>query len=108
MRTPVRIGRVSSRLAATVTWATASVNTSPATIPDVCGIDGKVGYSSTGIVRRVKRLAPHVTATRVPSVQTSTGLPGRAREMSASSRPETSTVPGSKTSAATSTRAEIS
>jgi hypothetical protein len=42
-RTPVRIGSVSSRPAAVVTWATASVNTSPATVPDDSGMAGRAG-----------------------------------------------------------------
>ncbi len=104
----MRIGSVSSRLAATVTCATAWVKTSPATEPLPSGIVGRVGYSSTGIVSRVNRLAPHVSDTREPSVATSTGLAGRDRAMSASSLPQTSTVPPSETSAGTSTRAETS
>jgi hypothetical protein len=84
------------------------VKTSPATVPDASGIVGSVGYSSTGIVSSVKRPEPHVTATRLASVATSTGLPGSAREMSARRRPETSTVPASATSAESSTRAETS
>jgi hypothetical protein len=107
-RMPVRIGSVSSRLAAMLTWPTASVKTSPATVPDGSGIDGSVGYSSTGIVSSVKRPDPQVTATRLASVATSTGLPGSAREMSASRRPETRTVPASATSAGSSTRADTS
>ena len=108
IRTPVRIGSVSSRLAATVTCATAWEKTSAPRMPEESGIAGSVGYSSTGIVSSVKRLAPHVSETREPSVATSTGLPGSDREMSASSRPETRTVPGSATSDGTSTRAETS
>ena len=60
------------------------------------------------MVSRVNRVAPQVTLTLVPSVTTSTGLPGRLRAMSDSSRPETSTRPGSLTSAGTVTRAETS
>ena len=91
-----------------MTWATASVKTSPATVPVPSGIAGSVGYSSTGMVRSVNREAPQVSETREPSVTTSTGLPGSDREMSASSLPETRTVPGSATSAGTSTRADTS
>ena len=69
---------------------------------------GSDGYSSTGIVSRLNRLEPQVRATLVPSVTKSTGLFGSALEMSASSRPETSAVPASATSAGTSTRAETS
>ena len=60
------------------------------------------------MVSSVKRLAPQVSATLEPSVATSTGLPGSEREMSASRRPDTSTVPASATSEGTSTRADTS
>ncbi len=60
---------------------------------------GNSGYSSTGSVCNVKRALPHVITTLVPSEVMSTGRSGRDRPMSASSRPETSTVPGSATSA---------
>ncbi|CPU67990.1 Uncharacterised protein [Mycobacteroides abscessus] len=46
--------------------------------------------------------------TLLPSRTTSTGFAGSAREISASSRPETRTVPGSLTSAGISERAETS
>ena len=49
-----------------------------------------------------------MTCTFEPSVATSIGRSGRLREMSASSRPSTSTVPGSATSAATVILAETS
>ena len=77
-------------------------------LPLASGLVGRVGYSSAGIWRRAKRELPQVTWTLAPSVVTSTGLPGRLREMSASRRPRTSTVPGSETSAATVIRAETS
>lgn len=67
-----------------------------------------MGYSSAGICSRAKRELPQVTWTLAPSVVMSTGLPGRLREMSASRRPSTRTVPGSETSAATVMRAETS
>ncbi len=108
IRTPVRIGSVSSRLAATVTWATAELNTSDDTVPASAGISGRAGYSSTGIVIRVNRLAPQVSTIFAPSWASSTGLSGRLRQMSASSRPDTSAWPGSLTSAGTSTLAETS
>ena len=60
------------------------------------------------MVSSVNRLAPQVTTTLVPSGATSTGLSGSAREMSASRRPETSTVPASLTSAGDCDRAETS
>jgi hypothetical protein len=44
----------------------------------------------------------------VPSTTRSTGFAGRLREMSASSRPDTSTSPVSLTSALTAIRAEVS
>src|SRR5690606_7081828 len=77
-------------------------------VPESSGIAGRAGYSSTGMVRSVKRLAPHVTMTLLPSRTTSTGFAGSAREISARSRPDTSTVPGSLTSAGISERAETS
>jgi len=48
---------------------------------------------------------PQVTVTLLRSVATSTGRSGRLREMSASNRPDTRTVPSSATSAVTLTRA---
>ncbi len=42
-RTPVSIGKVSSRPAATATWATAMANTALSTEPAVVGIDGSFG-----------------------------------------------------------------
>ena len=42
-RTPVSIGRVSSRPAATATWLTASAKTSLSTMPADDGIDGSDG-----------------------------------------------------------------
>ena len=105
---PVRIGRVSSRLAAMLTWATAWVNRSPGTTPDDAGISGRLGYSSTGMVSSVNRPEPQITETFEPSVVTSTGLAGSEREMSARSRQDTRAEPASITSAATSTRAETS
>ena len=77
-------------------------------VPDAVGIAGSAGYSSTGRVWSVNRELPQTTVTRTPSVEISTGLLGSAREMSASSRPETRTVPSSSTSASTDTRAETS
>jgi hypothetical protein len=56
----------------------------------------------------VNRELPQTRITRTPSVEISTGLLGSDREMSASSRPETRTVPGSSMSASVSTRAETS
>lgn len=77
-------------------------------MPVAVGIWGRAGYSSTGRVGRVNRELPQTTLTRWPSVEISTGLLGRLREMSFSSRPETSTVPASSMSASSSTRAETS
>ncbi|CAM5641755.1 hypothetical protein SRIMM317S_06495 [Streptomyces rimosus subsp. rimosus] len=108
MRTPVSTGRVSSRPAAMATWAAAAAKTSPGTVPVAVGICGRAGYSSTGSVWRVKREEPQTTVTRTPSVEISTGRLGRARQMSASRRPETRTVPSSSVSASTDTRAETS
>jgi hypothetical protein len=53
----------------------------------------------------VNREVPQVTETLESCVTTSTGWAGRLREMSASRRPDTSTVPASLTSAATETSA---
>ena len=108
IRTPVSTGSVSSRPAAMATWAAAEAKTSPGTVPVAVGICGSAGYSSTGRVWRVNREEPQTTVARTPSVEISTGRLGRARQMSASSRPETRTVPSSSTSASTETRAETS
>ena len=43
IRTPVSIGSVSSRPAATATCATAAANSAPATVPAVVGMAGSVG-----------------------------------------------------------------
>ena len=64
-------------------------------MPVVAGMSGSVGYSSTGSSIRVNVVLPHLTVVRVPSVLMSTGLAGRLRTISASSLPETSTMPGS-------------
>ncbi|SCE03803.1 hypothetical protein GA0115246_109733 [Streptomyces sp. SolWspMP-sol7th] len=108
MRTPVRTGSVSSRPAAMATCCAAEAKTSPGTVPVAEGICGSAGYSSTGSVCSVKRDDPQVTVARTPSVEISTGRLGRARQMSARSRPETRTVPSSSVSASTETRAETS
>jgi hypothetical protein len=54
------------------------------------------------------RALPQVSATRVPSTVTSTGLAGNARVMSESSRPDTKTLPGEAISAGTRTSADTS
>ena len=71
-------------------------------------MSGSVGYSSTGIVCRLNRAEPQVSETLAPSMVISTGLVGRLRQMSASSRPETSALPSSATSAVSVARAEVS
>ena len=71
-------------------------------------MSGSVGYSSTGIVWRLNRAEPQVSETLVPSMVISTGLFGRLRQMSASSRPETSALPSSCTEAGSVARAEVS
>jgi hypothetical protein len=77
-------------------------------VPVAVGISGSDGYSSTGSVWRVKREEPQTTVTRTPSDEISTGRFGSERQMSASRRPETRTVPSSSTSTSTETRAETS
>ena len=108
MRTPVSSGSVSSRPAAMVTWLMASANRPPSMLPWCCGISGSSGYSPVGMVSKVNRAEPHRSSTLLPSRLTSMGLFGSDREISASSRPSTSTVPGSLTSAGTEARAETS
>ncbi|CAM5629389.1 hypothetical protein SPURM210S_01220 [Streptomyces purpurascens] len=99
---------MSSRPAAMATWAAAEAKTSPGTVPVAFGICGRAGYSSTGRVWSVNREEPQTTVARTPSVEISTGRLGSARQMSASRRPETRTVPSSSTSVSTDTRAETS
>ena len=70
-------------------------NASAPTVPVVSGMSGSVGYSSAGSSIRVNVALPHLTVVLDPSVARSTGLAGRLRTISASSLPETSTVPGS-------------
>ena len=108
MRTPVRTGSMSSRPAAVTACATAWLKSSLGTVPVDSGIAGRVGYSSTGIVWRLKRAEPQVSETRAPSSTISTGLAGRLRQMSASSRPLTRARPLSCTSACRVARAEVS
>ena len=56
----------------------------------------------------MNRALPQTSSIRVSSAVISTGRPGRLREMSASSRPETSAWPSSLTSALTEILAEVS
>ena len=107
-RIPVSIGSVSSRPAATATCCD--------------GLGEHVGRHDAGDLRHGRQLrvvldrhgrqaepaaAAEIVA-RDPSTTTSTGLAGSAWVMSASSRPETSTRPGSPIVASSSTRAEVS
>ena len=108
IRTPVSTGSMSSRPAAVTAWATALANRSLRTVPVAWGMSGRVGYSSTGIVWRLNRAEPQVSETFAPSMVISTGLFGRLRQMSASSRPETSALPSSCTEAGSVARAEVS
>ncbi len=99
---------MSSLPAATATWATAAAKVPAAMLPAVFGMSGSAGYSSTGIVCRVNRELPHTSWTLGPSVENSTGRFGRARAMSASSLPETRTVPSCSTWAGSCDREETS
>ena len=99
---------MSSRLAAGATWPTAAARSPPSTVPAVRDSTGRSGYSSTGRVTSVNEALPQVRLTPSGSSANSTGRLGRLRVISASSRPGTSTVPGSATSAPTSARAETS
>ena len=108
IRTPVRMGRVSSLLAAMITWETAWANESPGTVPLIAGRAGSGGYSASGMVARWKLLRRQVSVTLLPSVSTSTGAEGRLRQMSASRRPETRMVPSVLMSAGISSLAEVS
>jgi hypothetical protein len=93
----VALARRRIALAVAVVAVTAAANASLPTVPETAGISGSVGYSSSGSVGSVKREAPHVTTTRVPSVARSMGAGGRLRVISASRRPGTSTEPPSAT-----------
>ncbi len=105
--TPVMTGSVSSRLAAGVTWLIAVASAAPSTVPASRGSSGSRGYSPSGSVTRLNDAAPQVRVTSSAS-STSMGCPGRLRVISASSRPGTSTVPGSATSASIRIRADTS
>src|SRR5699024_2805397 len=107
-RTLVRIGSVSSFEVAIVTWETAFWNSPADTVPESSGTCGRAGYSATGMVISENREDPQVTSTFVSICSRVTSWFGRALEMSASSRPETRTVPAETTSAAISTREETS
>jgi hypothetical protein len=106
--TPVMTGVTSSRDAATATWETAPAKSSAGRKPDCAETCGSVGYSSTGMLSRVKCADPQETVMRPSSVAKVTGALGRRLAMSASRRPETSTFPGSETSAAISVCADTS
>ena len=101
-------GVTSSREAATTTWAMAAEKLPAGMTPVGSPTTGRLGYSATGMLRRVNRALPPLTMTRLSSVRTSTGAAGRRFAMSARRRPETSTRPGSCTSASISVRAETS
>ena len=60
------------------------------------------------MVWRLNRAEPQVSVTLGPSITISTGLLGRLRQMSASSRPETRARPSSLMSALRVARAEVS
>lgn len=108
MRTPVRIGKVSSLLAAMMTCETACAKASPGNVPLIAGKAGKAGYSDSGMVARWKLLRRQVSVTLLPSVSTSTGAEGRLRQMSANKRPDTRMVPSTAMSAGISRRADVS
>ena len=95
IRMPVRAGSVSSRPAAIATWLMAEAKVSAPMVPVVSGMPGSVGYSSVGSSISVNVALPHLTVVLVPSVVRSTGRAGSERTISASSLPETRTVPGS-------------
>ena len=99
--TPVMTGSVSSRLAAGATWPIAVASAPPSTVPASRGSSGSRGYSLTGRVTRVNDAGPQVTMTSSFSWSSSTGCEGRLLVISASSRPGTSAVPSSATSAST-------
>gem|GEM_PF-5959048 len=101
-------GVTSSRDAATVTWATAVAKSSAGSTPVRSVTWGSVGYSSTGIDPRVNFAEPHCTAILPSTVENWTGAFGSRLAMSASSRPETSALPGSSTSAVISVRDDTS
>ncbi len=107
-RTAVSTGGVSSRAAATATWATAEAKTSPGMVPKRSGGGGSCGYSSTGITGSAKRLDPASMRSLAPSRLIVTGLLGRVRAMSARSRPCTRTRPSSASSAVAVIRADTS
>src|SRR5699024_5165484 len=92
-RTLVRIGSVSSFEVAIVTWETAFWNSPADTVPESSGTCGRAGYSATGMVISENREDPQVTSTFASICSRVTSWFGRALEMSASSRPETRTVP---------------
>src|SRR5699024_3139644 len=101
----VRASRVPGEFAngQTVFW-----NAPADTVPESSGTCGRAGYSATGMVISENREDPQVTSTFASICSRVTSWFGRALEMSASSRPETRTVPAETTSAAISTREETS
>ena len=71
-----------------------SAKSSAGSTPVRSATSGRVGYSSTGMLSRVNRAEPQLTAILPSSVENCTGAFGSRLAMSASSRPETSAVPG--------------
>ncbi len=77
-------------------------------MPTGGGSSGSTGYSSIASLTSVNSAAPHDSPIESGSDSNSAVPPARLRVISASSRPGTSALPGSVTSAFASNRAETS
>ena len=94
-RTPVRIGRTSSREAARATRSIVSASGAAGSVAASPSTSGRRGKSSAGSVFRWNRASPAVSSTSRCSVRSSsdTSPGGRLRATSTRSRPGSRTVP---------------
>jgi hypothetical protein len=94
---------VSSRIAAFASCAAALANGSAATVPNVGGADGSVGYSSSGSVGSPNSIPPARISTVEPETCSSTGPPGSDCNTSANTLPGTKISPVASTGTVRST-----
>ena len=95
-RTPVSVGRASSRDAARPTCETASANDRDATWTRIPEGSCHAGKSSAGRSRKVPSNEAHLIRAWVPSASNSTGASGRLFTMSPNRRAGTSDTPASE------------
>src|SRR4051812_3281476 len=91
--TPVRIGRASSELAAGTTCFNAAASSLAEIVSGSPAGSGNLGYSSAGRIRIVNSARPEVIRASSSSMSTTTAPAGKARTISAASRPGSTTKP---------------